>query len=337
MFAKVLSAYKLWHMKDIYPFLLEPEYKDYIWGGSRIPARFMRDLPGGIYAESWEVSDRPEGPSTIVNGSLAGMKLPELLRSLGVPVAGRLARDGRFPLLMKIIDAAENLSVQVHPHDSNAHLTGGEPKTEMWYVLEADEDARIYAGLKNGVTKDAFRQAIESNSLDQALNSFKAVKGDVYFIPGGRVHAIGSGCLLLELQQNSNTTYRVYDWGRVDSSGKSRPLHIEEAMRVINWNDTDSPLCKCVKKHAGDGYDEALLLDTQWFTLEKIDLRGSVTRETDGSGFRALFSESGSFSVRWDGGEVMCPMGRSCLIPAAIRNWTLSAQPGPASILCAAC
>lgn len=320
--------------KEIYPYLLEPAYKDYIWGGSRIPAVFKRNLPAGIYAESWEVSDRAEGPSIISNGICAGRPLSDLLALHRHSITGTSARTSAFPLLVKLIDAAENLSVQVHPHDSNAHLTGGEPKTEMWYVLDAADDACIYAGLKDGVTQTEFEQAIETSSLDKCLKRFNAHKGDVFFIPGGRVHAIGKGCLLLEVQQNSNTTYRVYDWGRLDSAGKSRPLHLNDALRVIDWDDHASALQPAIKQSSSNCPDLRVLIDTEWFCLKKIDLKSDIEMKTDRSTFHILFSEKGVFEISANGFHIKCPMGQSCLIPASINEWSLSAENGPASILC---
>ncbi len=305
-------------MSEIYPYLLTPAYKDYVWGGSRIPKLFGRDLPSGVYAESWEMSDRPEGPSTIRNGPLAGKTLREAVARLGSAVTGAGSPGGSMPLLIKLIDAAQNLSVQVHPHDTNAHLTGGEPKTEMWYVIDAAEDARIYAGLKPGTTPEIFHNAINNNSLEQVLNTFTPVKGDVFFIPGGRVHAIGAGCLLLEVQQNSNTTYRVYDWGRVDAQGRSRPLHIDEAMKVINFNDEGAPLLKT----ATEG-NTTTLVDTEWFTLKRIDLANSVSMKGSGASFHSLFAEEGSFRIITSGEKVECEFGETCLLPAAVTSWSL--------------
>lgn len=315
-------------MSDIYPYILTPAYKDYIWGGSRIPKMYSRDMPDGIYAESWELSDRPEGQSTVANGHLAGSSLTQLIARHKTEITGTSTDGACMPLLIKLIDSAQNLSVQVHPNDSNAHLTGGEPKTEMWYVIDAEKDAKIYAGLTPGTTEQDLKDAIASNSLESCLNTFEAKKGDVFFIPGGRVHAIGAGCLLLELQQNSNTTYRVYDWGRVDASGNSRQLHVEEAMKVISWDDNEPPLQRPRK----DG-DICSLLETDWFKLKRIDLKGTMQMGGDESTFHSLFSEAGSFIVSYPDGEVKCALGQTCLIPAALTNWSLTSD--AAQILCA--
>jgi len=314
-------------MKNLYPFLLSPVYKDYLWGGSRIPIVFNRNLPDGIYAESWEVSDRSEGESVITNGSLAGKGLGKAIAEFGRDVTGKRApQESSMPLLIKLIDAAQNLSVQVHPNDSNARLTGGEPKTEMWYVLEATEDARIYAGLKKGTTPAALRKAIDDKSLEKVLNQFTPKKGDVFFIPGGCVHAIGAGCLLLEVQQNSNTTYRVYDWGRVDNEGKSRQLHLEQAMKVINWDASDTPARKPAGKVRSEAAVVDSLLDTEWFLLERADLNTQLDVKGDGSSFRALFIESGSAVIRTADGDTVCGTGQSCLVPAAIMSWSMISQ-----------
>lgn len=320
-------------MSEIYPYLLEPAYKNYIWGGSRIPRIYNRTLPEGIFAESWEVSDRPEGPGTILNGALSGQTLDKAISRHGKSITGTSTTGKSLPLLIKLIDAAQNLSVQVHPHDSNAYLTGGEAKTEMWYVLHAEDDAKIYAGLKPGTNKDVLEKAIASNTLESRLNVFKARKGDIFFIPGGRVHAIGAGCLLLEVQQNSNTTYRVYDWGRVDSKGNSRDLHLAEALQIIKWDDNDSPLQEEHMESSSSDADIFSLLKTEWFSLQRIELRGTLRMDSDTSTFHALFSEAGDFTVRTVNGDTECQMGRSCLIPASLSEWSLVSD--SASILCA--
>ena len=308
-------------METLYPLIMKPDYKDYVWGGSRIPSFFNRAIPDGIYAESWEVSDRAEGPSVIANGPLAGRTLRSAVAEYGTSIIGTAAPGTSMPLLIKLIDAAQNLSVQVHPHDKTAGLSGGEPKTEMWYVLDAEDDAKIFAGLKPGTTAEAFRSAVSNNTLEKVLLSFRPKKGDVFFIPGGRVHAIGAGCLLLEVQQNSNTTYRVYDWGRKDSAGKARPLHIDLAMKVIDFEDSASPL------HLPCGRGPATtLLDTDWFKLRRLDVRNEMKMESDGSTFFSLFSENGDFSVVTPGGTVACAFGQTCLVPASLRNWSLASD-----------
>ncbi|HPR83437.1 MAG TPA: class I mannose-6-phosphate isomerase, partial [Pontiellaceae bacterium] len=231
-------------MKTLYPLRFNPVYKDYIWGGSRIPKLYNRDLPDGIYAESWEISTHPDGTTQIANGPLAGKTLRDLLPEHKTALLGTGIKGDDFPLLIKLIDSREILSVQVHPNNTNAAAVNGEPKTEMWYFLEGDGTAQIYCGLKPGIGKTEFLNALENKTFFSILKTIPAQKGEAVFVPGGCVHSIGVGCLILEIQQNSNTTYRIYDWDRVDASGKGRELHIDKALKVINWNDTSDPLCK---------------------------------------------------------------------------------------------
>lgn len=198
------------------PILLEPAYQNYIWGGNRIPHYFQRPIPEGKYAESWEVSDRAEGMSVVASGPKKGMSFSEFLEFK------------KFPLLIKIIDAKENLSVQVHPDEESSIRLGGEPKTEMWIALEK---STIFAGLKEGVTKEIFIRALKENSVEKLLRKFVLEKGEAIFIPAGLIHAICGDSLLLEVQQNSNTTYRLYDWGR-----SGRELHLEKGLDCVHWD-----------------------------------------------------------------------------------------------------
>ena len=194
---------------------LEPAYQDYIWGGDRIPTYFNRAIKEGRYAESWEVSDRLEGMSLVCNGPFKGKSFREYLDKK------------KFPLLVKLIDAKENLSVQVHPDEAAAKKLNGEPKSEMWIAIEK---STVYAGLKPGVTKEKLLSAIAEQRLEDLLEKFSLEKGDSLFIPAGLIHAIAAGSLLLEVQQNSNTTYRLYDWGRT-----GRELHLEKGLSCINF------------------------------------------------------------------------------------------------------
>ena len=314
---------------NLYPLLLEPAYKDYIWGGNRIPRVFQRPLPDGIYAESWEISDRPEGLSRVTNGPLAGQSLADVIRTFGTAIAGP-ASPSTFPLLVKLIDARERLSVQVHPDDATAPLCGGEAKTEAWHVLKAAPGAQVFAGLRPGVTESAFREALAASRLETCLRAIPVKAGDTIFIPGGRVHAICEGCLLLEVQQNSNTTYRVYDWGRVGNDGKPRELHIAKAFQVIRWGDAGEP--KTVPRpltHA-DGTSSLELVSSPYFRLERLDLNGPQTCRHDGRSFHALFTSGTALDVEVGGERVEVPFGRSCLIPAAIREYRLVPRgPGP--------
>jgi mannose-6-phosphate isomerase len=320
---------------EIYPILLKPVYKEYIWGGNRIARKYQRSDAPETCAESWEVTDRPEGMSVVINGSLKGRPLHELVTEMGSDLLGSAVKAKNFPLLIKIIDARKDLSVQVHPNNDNAHLTGGEPKTEMWYVLDAEPKSIIYAGMKPGVTRAKFEKALAEGCLDKdVLAAVPATPGRTVFVPGGRVHAIGAGCLLLEVQQNSNTTYRVYDWGRVGSDGKPRELHLEKALQVIDW---DNPMPEIVPPRVldnGDSPNRLLqVIDSPFFSMRRLDLKEIQDVNHDGSSFQILFTIHGSVLVGANGIMASCGPGTSCLLPAAARSYTITPVKGRASVI----
>jgi mannose-6-phosphate isomerase len=243
----------------------EPIYQTRVWGGRRLEERFGRTLPdpGLPYGESWEVSAREEADSRVAGGSLRGRTLGELWadRAVKAAVFGEDApATERFPLLCKILDARETLSIQVHPPASIAADLGGEPKTEVWYIADAEPGATLYVGVREGVDEARFREALETGAAESCVNAVPVAKGQHLFIPSGRLHAIGAGLLIYEIQQNSDTTYRVYDWNRPGIDGKPRALHVEESLRCIDFSDVTPSL------------DEArgeTLVDCEHFRLEK--------------------------------------------------------------------
>lgn len=308
-------------MKDTRPSPLrfKPVYKDYIWGGDRIIHKYRRAAPPGIYAESWEVSTRPEGMSVVAAGPQAGRTLAELAAAWGPALLGTRAPAGTFPLLIKLIDSRERLSVQVHPDDTDAARYGGEAKTEMWYVLEAAPDAQVYAGLRQGVTRKAFEQAIRETRLETALQTVQVRTGDAIFMPGGRVHALDAGCLILEVQQNSNTTYRIYDWGRVGHDGRPRETHLAEALRVIRWNDAGDS--KAVPKPLPEAAPNIRLevVSCPFFRMEQLDLRAPWKAASDPGTFQIFFTAAGALRLEWAGGVESVPDGTSVMLPAALE------------------
>lgn len=326
----------------VYPLLFEPLYKDYIWGGHRIPRQYNRAATPGNVAESWEVSDRPEGMSSVVNGSLAGSTLHELVQRLGPELLGRGRSCEAFPLLIKIIDAKERLSVQVHPDEESASSVGGEPKTEALIVLDANPGGVVYAGLKPGVDGSVFREALGALQVERLLQTVSVSLGDVIYIPGGRVHAIGEGCLLLEIQQNSNTTYRVYDWGRVGRDGKPRELHVEKAMRVIHWDDTGpakvggrgkTPAAGRPRREAGSaGNDKpkgkqgriAELFSCPYFRIERMTFAEGLSCSMGGRSFHVLFVEQGQVRINTESSPVDVGPGTSVLMPANMGGYQLA-------------
>ena len=239
-----------------YPMKLTPVFKEIIWGGTKLKTDFSKDCSLDKLAESWELTVRHDGMNLIENGEYAGMTLEQYL---GEDAAG-------FPLLIKLIDACDKLSIQVHPDDEYAKEKEGEyGKTEMWYIVDAEPGAQLVYGLRN-YDKDSFKQAVAEGTLEQYLNYVDVHKGDVFFIPSGCVHAIGAGILIAEIQQSSNVTYRVYDYNRRGADGKLRPLHVEKALDVIV--DYTEDQINSIRYE--DGYDAKYLANCKYFKVEHL-------------------------------------------------------------------
>ena len=311
---------------QIYPLVMQPVYKDHVWGGDRIIRMYGRDEPPGTYAESWEVSDRDDGMSTIANGAWRGRPLREVVEAWGSRLLGEAPRSasGHFPLLIKLIDSRERLSLQVHPDDETSARYGGEAKTEMWCILEADPGAKVFAGLRQGVDAAAFQEAVAGQGIEEIVVPVPVAKGDAVFTPGGCVHAIDAGCLILEVQQNSNTTYRIHDWGRVGADGEPRALHLEEALRVIRWDDTAEAKIKPSQRET-DGTNELWeVLRCPYFRTERLEVREPWACPMNGKTFHVLFVSEGSVGLHWEGGEEETLVaGSSCLVPADLGGYRL--------------
>ncbi len=321
----------------IYPLTFTPVFRDYIWGGRNLETKFGRVLPPGIIAESWDISGHPSSPTRVDYGPLLGQTLPEVLTSLGLALVGRhsqamLAR-GKFPLLLKLLDANQPLSVQVHPADeyANLHENGELGKTEMWYVLSAEEGARLIYGLKPGVTRVSFRQALEAGHLDTCLHQVAVKPGDTIFIPTGSVHALMQGIVLAEIQQNSDTTYRVYDWNRVGADGKPRPLHIDKALDVINFDQVEpGPVTPRLLAEA-NGLRREELVTCPYFCVERVTFSQAgvaFTEYNDGSTFEFWGVMSGQGRIAWNGAPLDLSAVRFALLPAALGDFRIEAA-GP--------
>lgn len=217
-----------------------------VWGGRELESFYGRELPqnSGPIGESWEVVDRPEAQSIVADGPLAGKSLHELWSEHREEIFGKGFKDERFPILIKILDARDDLSIQVHPPAHLARELGGEAKTEMWFIADCGPDSKLYVGLKDGVTREAFEQAIHDGSVAGCVHAINPNPGNSIFIPSGRLHAIGAGFLIHEIQQNSDTTYRVFDWNRVGLDGNPRQLHINESLASIDFADTEPKMDK---------------------------------------------------------------------------------------------
>ncbi len=264
------------------PIIFEPLFMERVWGGRQLETVYHKALPAGTrIGESWEVVDREEAQSVVHTGPLKGNTLHDLWKNHREAVFGKaFAPDApRFPLLFKLLDAQERLSVQVHPPASVASELHGEPKTEMWYVAETRLDSDIFAGLKPGVTREDFEEALNTGTVADKLQRLEVKPGDAIFIPSGRVHAIGAGNLIVEVQQNSDTTYRVFDWNRTGLDGKSRELHIQESLVSIDFDNVEPKL----QTPKGE-----LIVECDYFRIEKWEVEGA--REATVAGEFAIFT-----------------------------------------------
>lgn len=288
----------------MYPLRFDPIYKEKLWGGRRLADLPGRELPPGRIGESWDIASHQHGTSAVARGPLKGMRLDELYQRDPAALVGsrHAAEFDRFPLLVKLIDAGDDLSVQVHPDDCYAelHEAGDQGKSELWYVLAAEPGARIIYGLEPDTTKDSVRRALAEGRLEECLREVPVLPGEMYEVPAGLVHALGRGVLVAEIQQNSDTTYRLYDWGRLDAQGQSRELHITKALDVMA---VQSPEVR---------------LDAFFVVQERV---GSVSLEIGlEDSFLIALTTEGSFSVSSNSVEERLHLGDSCLVPAACRR-----------------
>ncbi len=263
----------------IYPLLFNPVLKDYIWGGRNLETQLGRDLPADtIIAESWEIAAHKDGTASVSNGEHAGKKLTTLLDEMGLDLIGSKSKwaldRNLFPLLIKILDANRHLSVQVHPNDQYALQHEGNElgKTEMWVVLHAEPGAEVILGVAEGTTPELFQQAITDGRLEPFMNRIAVEAGDHINVPAGSLHAILGGLLIAEIQQNSNTTYRVYDWNRVGHDGNPRPLHVSRALDVTNFKQVAPTKSGSTLISQKDGIKRELLNKTDYFTVERVTL-----------------------------------------------------------------
>ena len=227
------------------PLTFEPIFMERMWGGRRLEAEFGKKLPPKRpIGESWEIVDRPEAQSIVHNGLLRGKTVHELWTQYRDEIFGDMPDAPRFPLLVKLLDAHDKLSLQVHPPEKLAEKLGGESKTEFWYVAAADPSAELYLGFRQLITRDQFEKALRDGTAADYVHTVRVRTGDSVFLPAGRLHALGAGNLLIEIQQNSDTTYRVFDWNRADDEGKPRQLHVEKALQCIDFDDVRPQLLR---------------------------------------------------------------------------------------------
>ncbi|MBR3150098.1 MAG: class I mannose-6-phosphate isomerase [Eubacterium sp.] len=304
---------------------LNPVFKDYIWGGNRLRDDFGFDTGLEKTAEGWMLSCHTAGMNTIDGGEFDGKTLNEVIDEVGEEklCGTNCLKFPYFPVLIKFIDARDNLSVQVHPDDEYARRVENEfGKTEIWYVLDAADGAELIYGFKDKITSEEFRQSINDGTLLDKLNSVKVKKGDLFFIEAGTVHAIGKGALIAEIQQNSNCTYRVYDYGRVGADGKPRELHIDKAVDVSKTEPPKYEIRPMGDKEIHDGYASQLLTTCELFTVKKYDVEKSVSLFADDKSFNHILVLDGHGTV--DGIEVK--KGASLFVPANYGEYTVSGK-----------
>lgn len=303
-----------------YPLKFIPVFKDYLWGGQNL-RRLGKQFPGDKAAESWEISAHKDGMSIVSNGPLTGKTLAELVSEFKENFVGTLSfsrYQDRFPLLLKLIDAQDSLSVQVHPNDAYARTYENDlGKTEMWLILEAAPDAVIIYGFKEKMTREAFARAIEAGKIGDCLSTLDVKRGDVIFIPAGTVHAIGKGIMIAEIQQSSNATYRLYDFDRKNPDGTTRPLHIQKALDTINFNDiTRKGIYKGLPIRAQDGLVIRPIIADPHFCTEILEIDGKAELHADSRSFQTLMITDGSGVLECGSQTLTLQRGESVLIPA---------------------
>ena len=313
----------------LYPLLFHPRFKERVWGGRLLEQLYGKALPPDVpIGESWEISDRPGDESVIANGPLAGQTLHELMaaRSLEVLGGAAPAAGNRFPILCKILDARDVLSVQVHPPErGGAQL--GESKTEMWYIAAADPGAELHAGLRRGVTREGFEQAIRAGEVAGCLQRLPVRAGDSMFLPSGRVHAIGAGLVIYEIQQNSDTTFRVFDWNRPGLDGRPRELHIAESLASIDFDDVEPPLVPGASTVDG-GFETRALARHATFNVDLVRAAEAAEQRLEPARFHIIATVEGEVVVGGGGQDAVVRPGQFCLVPAAVNDASLTARPG---------
>lgn len=314
----------------LYPLTFRPIFKERVWGGRNLERLYHKPLPPKVpIGESWEISDRSGDVSVITNGPLAGKDLHWLMEHHGQGLLGKAHSPGaRFPLLIKILDAEEKLSLQVHPPAHKAAELGGEAKTEMWYIADAKPGAELYVGLKRGVTRHKFEEKIKTGEVADCFHRVSVKPGDVMFLPSGRVHAIGAGLVIFEIQQNSDTTYRVFDWNRLGLDGKPRDLHVSQSLASIDFADFEPQLIRPPASET-EPFTERPLVNCPLFDVVNFHFEsaGSMLLNLDRA--RIIGVLKGRVIVTDGKQSSELKPGDFCLIPANVKP--AEAWPGPDS------
>ena len=315
-----------------HPLLLRPSGKDYLWGGTRLNDAFEKNIDMTPLAETWECSTHPDGPSYVVGGDFDGQTLAEVLIQHPEYLGDRHKGETALPILVKLIDARQDLSIQVHPTDTYAREkeNGQLGKTEMWYVLDAGRNASLLYGLNQRCSPEKLRSAIAKGNLMQYMNRVPVQKDDLFFIPAGTIHAIGAGALIAEIQESSNLTYRLYDYDRMDKNGNRRELHVEKALEAANLNSSAEPRQPLRVLQYRQGVASELLTRCKYFAVYRMlintERRQKVLYCADELSFRILLCVNGCGTISFDGGGIIFYKGDCIFIPANSATLTIHGQ-----------
>lgn len=310
----------------LYPLKLNAAFKDYLWGGTCLRDEFNKQTDINPVAESWELSCHNDGKSVIDNGKYAGKTLVEYIEAEGKCVVGTKAEGKKgFPILIKFIDAKQSLSVQVHPDDKYALLHEGESgKTEMWYVMAAEPNATLIYGFNQEISHQEFERRIKDNTLLEVCNQVPIKKGDVFFIEAGTLHAIGAGALIAEIQQSSNSTYRVYDFGRVGKDGKQRELHIEKALAVTKLQPPTRKIGAIATLNSFADYDLDILAQCELFNVSHFNLHGNCALKASADSFHSILVLDGEIALTYGSDSFTITKGESIFVPANMGEYILN-------------
>lgn len=310
-----------------YPLLMQAPVKDYIWGGTKLREKYNKVSDAERLAESWELSCHRDGPSVIANGPARGMTLEQYIKDGGRELLGSKARSfENFPIMIKLIDARDNLSVQVHPDNEYALKNEGEyGKTEMWYIIDAEPGAELLYGVERKITARELSDSLQNGAITDLCHHAPVKKGDVFFIPAGTIHAIGKGILLAEVQQNSNTTYRLYDYGRLGNDGRPRQLHVKQGSEVCSLE----PLPLKDKRETvrlSDTCSGELLASCDYFTTYSVNVKGSAGLAADDSSFQTFTVLEGAITLTAGDTSLEMAAGQTVFLPAGMGSYSLTGE-----------
>lgn len=306
-------------------FKLKPAFKDYLWGGKKLKEEYGKNSDLDIVAETWELSTHPDGLTIIGSGEYEGKTLLEYIKEKGKDALGlKCSLENDIPILIKFIDAKDALSIQVHPDNEYALKNENDfGKTEMWYIVEAEENAKLIYGFNKDLTKEEFENAIKQNTLSEYINEIDIKAGDTFFIEPGTMHAIGKGTLIAEIQQRSNVTYRIYDFGRLGADGKPRELHIEKALDVTNLKKTEKTTVD-YSFEKNDDANIANLANCIYFNVDLLKLNGNINLEANELSFNSILILNGECEIISEKEKLNLKKGDSAFIPANFGKYTIS-------------